>query len=155
MYGFNGYQYPMGMPQMDNRFNQLQQFQWSLQNMQQPQAQPQVQVQNQPISKIVDNIDMVKIADIPMDGNVYYFPKADGAEIYGKRWLPIGQTQTLVYKLFNQSEELIEKDNKVATIEYNELVDTFNKRFDELTAKIEQLSKPTTSKSKKEVADNE
>lgn len=150
MYGFNGYQYPMGMPQMDNRFNQLQQFQWSLQNMQQPQTQPQ---NNQLIGKIVDNIEMVKIADIPMDGNVYYFPKADGSEIYGKRWLPSGQTQTVTYKLFAPSEELANNDEKVPTIEADGLLELFNSRFDELADKIEKLSKTTTPKAKKEAND--
>lgn len=150
MYGFNGYQYPMGMPQMDNRFNQLQQFQWQLQNMQQPQTQPQ---NNQLIGKIVDNIEMVKIADIPMDGNVYYFPKADGSEIYGKRWLPSGQTQTVTYKLFAPSEELTNNEEKVPTIEADGLLELFNSRFDELADKIEKLSKTTTPKAKKEAVD--
>lgn len=150
MYGFNGYQYPMGMPQMDNRFNQLQQFQWQLQNLQQPQTQPQ---NNQLIGKIVDNIEMVKIADIPMDGNVYYFPKADGSEIYGKRWLPSGQTQTVTYKLFAPSEELVNNEEKVPTIETDGLLELFNSRFDELADKIEKLSKTTTPKAKKEASD--
>jgi hypothetical protein len=64
----------------------LQQFQQTL--------QPQIPV----ISKMVDSIDMVKSADIPMDGNMYYFPKADGTEVYGKSWLPNGQTRILTFK---------------------------------------------------------
>ena len=69
---------------------------------QQPQIQPQMQQpvvqqstvqQQQNVSlpgKVVESIDMMKTMDIPMDGNMYYFPKADGTEIYTKRWLQNG-----------------------------------------------------------------
>lgn len=29
------------------------------------------------IGKIVDSVEIVRSMDIPMDGNLYYFPKAD------------------------------------------------------------------------------
>ena len=56
-----------------------------------PQMQQQIQQQmpmqnNLSTGKIVDSIETVKVTDIPMDGNAYYFPKADGAEVYAKRW---------------------------------------------------------------------
>ena len=68
------------------RLENLQQFQQTL--------QPQIPA----IGKIVESIDIVKSTDIPMDGNMYYFPKADGTEVYGKSWLPNGQTRILTFK---------------------------------------------------------
>lgn len=53
-----------------------------------PQANQQMNV----IGKIVDSVEMVKSMDIPMDGSLYYFSKADGTEIFGKQWFPNGQT---------------------------------------------------------------
>lgn len=50
------------------------------------------------IGKIVESIDIVKATDIPMDGNMYYFPKADGSEVYGKAWMQNGQTRILTFK---------------------------------------------------------
>ena len=84
------------LPQQQNpylqRMENLQQFQQAL--------QPQTPVQSQfpALGKMVDSIDAVKATDIPMDGNMYYFPKADGTEIYGKQWLSNGQTQILAFK---------------------------------------------------------
>ena len=47
--------------------------------------QPQIPVANQfaPLGKMVDSVEVVKATDIPMDGNMYYFPKADGTIIFG------------------------------------------------------------------------
>lgn len=62
--------------------------------MQQVMPQP---VQNVLQGKVIDTIDTVKVTDIPMDGNAHYFPKADGSEIYVKKWLPNGSTEVLTY----------------------------------------------------------
>lgn len=74
---------------------------------QMPQQIPQMQQmqQNIPNVKIVDSIEMVKFTDIPMDGNSYYFPKADGTEIYSKRWLSNGSTEINVYKRVVESDK--------------------------------------------------
>ena len=74
------------------RMEDLQQFQQALQ---QP---PTFQNNFSVISKVVENIDMVKVADIPMDGNMYYFPKADGTEIYTKQFGMDGRTRILTFK---------------------------------------------------------
>lgn len=62
----------MSNPYMD-RYNQLQQFQQNLQGGNQ---------NLQMLGKIVESEDIVKATDIPMDGNMYYFPKADGSMIF-------------------------------------------------------------------------
>lgn len=62
-----------------------------------PAMQSQMAIQQNPNGKIVDSVEMVKFTDIPMDGNSYYFPKADGTEVYSKRWLPNGSTEINTY----------------------------------------------------------
>lgn len=93
---FNQYQ-QMPNPYMD-RMAQLQQYQ---QNLQQPMSPMQMSGTSQQmniIGKIVDSVDVVKATDVPMDGNMYYFPKADGTEIFCKQWLSNGQTCILTFK---------------------------------------------------------
>lgn len=88
--------YPSYNPQPVGYYNPSQQIQM-----------PQFSQMQQNISnvKIVDSIEMVKFTDIPMDGNSYYFPKADGTEIYSKRWLSNGSTEISVYKKFIPDSE--------------------------------------------------
>ena len=89
---------PQTNPYMQ-RMENLQQFQQALQ------PQPTVQVtQYQPMGKVVDSVDVVKATDIPMDGNAYYFPKADGTEVYMKRWLANGTTEITAYKPISDKE---------------------------------------------------
>lgn len=84
-------------PYMD-RMAQLQQYQQNLQQPMQQQAMSGPGQQMNVIGKIVDSIDVVKATYVPMDGNMYYFPKADGTEIFGKQWLSNGQTRILTFK---------------------------------------------------------
>ena len=117
-----------------------------------------IQPQNQfsTLGKMVESIEMVKATDIPMDGNMYYFPKADGTELYSKQWLANGQTRILTFKPVlddepNNSATEYEKSNldaldglKTALYEQMELV---NERLDKIEKNIR------VSKGKKEVAD--
>lgn len=64
----------------------------------QPMVQQYVQPMNGLLGKVVDSLEVVKATDVPMDGNCYYFPKADGTEIYAKRWLSNGTTEVVTYK---------------------------------------------------------
>ena len=129
------------------RMENLQQFQ---QTLQPAQAQPFT-----PLGKIVESVDMVKATDIPMDGNMYYFPTADGNMIFGKQWMPNGQTRILTFK------PLLDAEPNNSSIEEEKLkFDTF-KSFLEgiqediklLNDKVDKISKPT--KAKKESTDGE
>ena len=147
------YQQPMmnmSNPYMD-RMNQLQQFQQSLQGGNQ---------NLQMLGKIVEIEDIVKATDIPMDGNMYYFPKADGTEIYAKRWLPNGQTQILAFKPILDSKANISPsgDTEIdlrALDEFKtvflEQIESVNERLDRIESNIRQGS---TNKAKKGGADN-
>lgn len=60
--------------------------------------------------RMVENIDVLRSIEIPLDGNKYYFPKADGSEIYVKRWLENGSTETVRY-VQKTDEEKNQEDN--------------------------------------------
>ena len=141
----NNYQTPTQNPYMD-RMTQLQQYQQSLQ---QPLVPTQMSGANQmsALGKMVDSIDVVKATDIPMDGNTYYFPKADGTEVYCKQWLQNGTTRILTFKpVFEDNTNNVYTDTEKLKISLSEeATDVFMKRFDELEKRFDDLMpKPTT-----------
>ena len=144
-YGYN----PYNMQRLDH----LQQFQQNLQQQQMP-------VQSQtlaPLGKIVESLDIVKATDIPMDGKLYYFPKADGSEIYAKQWLANGTTQILAFKpVFDAGQGNIQDANKIVSMPIpDDLIDVLMKRFDDLSERFDKLEKSIkpTARNKREVAD--
>ena len=141
---FNQYN-QMQNPYMD-RMAQLQQYQ---QNLQQPIVPTQTPVSNQmsALGKMVDSIDVVKATDVPMDGSMYYFPKADGTEIFGKQWMQNGQTRILTFKpVFEDNPDNVSSDTEKLKISLSdEFTEAFMKRFDELEKRFDDLiPKPTT-----------
>ena len=142
---------PMQNPYME-RMAQLQQYQ---QGLQQPIVPTQTPVSNQmsALGKMVDSIDVVKATDIPMDGNSYYFPKADGTEVYCKQWLQNGTTRILTFKpVFEDNPNNLSPDTEKLKISISDDVTAaFMKRFDELEKRIDDLMpKKTTTRAKKE-----
>ena len=132
--------------------NYLQQHQQSLQ---QPVVPTQMSGANQmsALGKIVDSIDVVRATDIPMDGNTYYFPKADGTEVYCKQWLQNGTTRILTFKpVFENNPNNLSPDTEKLKISLSdEATEVFMKRFDELEKRIDDLiPKKTVSRAKKE-----
>lgn len=110
----------------------------------------QIQPQSQPIlnGKIVENIDNVKLTDVPMDGNSYYFPKADGTEIYSKRWLANGSTEVAVFKRVTEEQEELSKSQFNFNEMENNIMEKLNS-IDERFAKLEKgLTKATAVKAK-------
>lgn len=107
-------------------------------------------------NKVVDSRDVVKIADIPLDGNMYYFPKADGTMVYGKRWLPNGQTQIIEYKA-----DLSDVDNSIPSTENsilganNDFVEAFEKRMNGIEQKLDALLSTKTTRKKVSADDSE
>ena len=120
--------------------------------------QPQIPVANQftPLGKMVDSVEVVKATDIPMDGNVYYFPKADGSVVYGKQWLPNGTTKILSFKAVSEEDVESPASNleSLKTAITNELTDIFMDKFDDITNSLKRLERsirPVQVKPKKEV----
>lgn len=133
-------------------FDRLQQFQQMNNNMNVNNQQAQQSMN--PIVKIVDSIDAVRASDVPMDGNMYYFPKADGTEIYAKRWMPNGTTQILSFKpaYDNEIENVSSKEEKSKFDLSEESKDAFMKRFDDIEMKIMEFDE-TLSKSLSKLSD--
>lgn len=152
----NNYQMPMQNPYMD-RMAQLQQYQQSLQQPLPQTSMPGANQQMNVIGKIVDSIDVVKATDVPMDGNMYYFPKADGTEIFGKQWLSNGQTRILTFKpvLDAEANNVSNAEEKLNIRLSDESTEVFMKRFDDIEKRLDEfINKNTTktsTKSKKEV----
>ena len=147
------YYQPQYNPYMQ-RMENLQQFQ---QAIQQPMVPTQMSGANQisPFIKIVESIDMVKATDIPMDGNMYYFPKADSSEIYGKAWTSNGQTRILTFKpQFDDGTNISSNDEEkliLGTLE--QFLEGIQNDIKVLNEKIDKISKPT--RQRKEVSEDE
>ena len=120
--------YPYNQMQLD-RMAQLQHFQQSLQP---------APMQMMTLGKIVDSIDIVKATDIPMDGNMYYFPKADGTEIYAKQWMSNGQTRILAFKQVESDSQgnLALEQEKINTGAIKEFTEVLESKLDEFYKKI-------------------
>ena len=94
------------------------------------QAMQQMPMQNVLSGKVIDSIDTVRVTDIPMDGIPHYFPKADGSEIYVKKWLPNGSTEVATYA------RVVD-----APVDQAEEPFDFNMLSDKLDAVLERLNK--------------
>ena len=115
-----------------------------------------------PLGKMVESVDIVKVTDIPMDGNMYYFPKADGTEIYTKQFGTDGKTRILTFKpvLDDEPNNLPLEGKNVQISLSDEATAVFMKQFEELKERLDgidqsmnkTMAKPRT---KKEVAEDE
>lgn len=124
------------------RMENLQQFQ---QAIQQPMVPTLMSGANQlsPFGKVVESVDIVKVTDIPMDGNVYYFPKADGTEIYSKQFMVNGQTRILTFKpvLDDDPNTLSNEDEKLKISALENVTALFQEKFDTINDKIDKIEK--------------
>ena len=148
-------QYFQPQPQTNPYMQRMEQLQQYQQSLQQPLPPTQMSGANQmsTLGKMVDSIDVVKATDIPMDGNMYYFPKADGTEIFSKQWLANGQTRILTFKpVFDAGDNNVSNtEEKLKFGLSEETTEVFMKRFEELEKRINNLMpKKTTARAKKE-----
>ena len=140
---------PMQNPYMD-RMNFLQNYQQSLQQpaMLTPNSGISMTNQMSTIGKVVDSIDIVKATDIPMDGNSYYFPKADGTEVYCKQWLQNGTTRILTFKPIENTDinNLSQTEEKLKFDLSDEATEGIMKRFDSIEKRLDDFFGKQTSK---------
>lgn len=143
-YAWSQQYFPQQNPYLQ-RIENLQQFQQTL--------QPQTQVPA--IGKIVESVDIVKVTDIPMDGNMYYFPKADGTEIYAKQFMSNGQTRILTFKpvLEDNPNNTPSDGEKIEISAFGDVLDGIQREIKTLSDKIDKFNK--TSKAKKEAVEDE
>lgn len=57
------------------------------------------------LGKSVDNIDVVKATDIPLDGSISYFPLTDGSAIVSKQLQMDGTSKIVVYKPIQEDKK--------------------------------------------------
>lgn len=111
-----------------------------------PQMQQQIQQQipmqnNLSTGKIVDSVEAVKVTDIPMDGNAYYFPKADGTEVYAKRWLANGKTEIIRFV------KAIETDQEeVKPFDFESMQNDIVEKLNVIDERMEKLEKGLISR---------
>ena len=125
--------------------------------MQQPNVTPQYQPQStdymsqmqnayqKPLAlqgKTVDNIEVVKATDIPLDGSISYFPLVDGSSIVTKQLMQDGTSRMIVYKPVETTPNANTTESKeiyVTEKQLDEKLKTFNN--EELKQEIEKLKK--------------
>lgn len=114
------------------------------------QPQQYYQQQMQPVlqGKVVENQEMVRIAEIPF--NSYgVFPKADLGEIYIKTWNNNGTTKIVTYKPIEMNEE-----NKVDTTALLlEKITSIENKIDSFSDKT-KIPSPSVDSKKKEAIIN-
>lgn len=130
-YGVNSY-----LPYMQQqRFQQPEPVQ-PVQQMQMPQQQ--ARGLNGMVVQAVENVT----ADcVPMDGSAAFFPKQDLSEIYVKSWCADGTIRTLTYKPVqpNSPKEVQAGADKMASGIAQNVTEVFERRFNELSEKIDRL----------------
>lgn len=82
-------------------------------NVQQPQTMPNMKFNNLQ-GKSIDNLEVVKAMDIPLDGSVSYFPLVDGSAIVTKQLQQDGTSKITIFKPIEAEEA---NPVKYATIE--------------------------------------
>lgn len=78
--------------------------------------------------KVIDNIDAVRVADIPLDGSISYYPLADGTAIVSKQLQQDGTSKIIVYKPMNTQETRYVTENELKDI--REEIDSLKKQLE-------------------------
>lgn len=115
MYGNNYYPQQRFQPQNMNNMQQPMMAQYV---PPMPQTMP---IQSGLLGKIVDNIDVVRAMDIPLDGSTSYFPLSDQSAIVTKQLQSDGTSKLVVYKPTNN-----EKENVVQFATLEDIQDAIN-----------------------------
>ena len=119
----------------------------NIQRFQQPQQFEQMQ--QGIFGKVVQSQDSIVANDVPMNGSVAFFPKSDLSEIYAKQWSADGTISTMVFKPVQSDNHnnLSQDTEKLKIWLSDEATEIFNKHFDTLFSKIEELEKKIDEKS--------
>lgn len=140
-YGYQMYQQPVTQSQAQQQVPQ--------------QVSQQMQSFRQPMGlqgKIVDSLEAVKAADIPLDGSVTYFALANGEAIATKQLMQDGTSKTIVYKPIDDKESvkeipkyITEKDfeekiKKISNNDMKEDLKTIKKQIKDIQRDIDYLN---------------
>ena len=108
--------------------------------------------QNGLLGKSVDNIEVVKAIDIPLDGSISYFPIADGSAIVTKQLQQDGTSRIIVYKPMQNKDTpkyvtIEDLEKKLENLDFEEVEDlkteleNIKKEIKELKAKFKLKGK--------------
>lgn len=99
--------------------------------------------------RVVQSADMITANDVPMDGSVAFFPTQDLSEIYAKSWDANGKIVTRLFKPVSDSypSNPSQETEKLKIGLSDEATEIFNKNFDTLFSKMEELEKKIDEKS--------
>ena len=91
--------------------------------------------------KTVDNIEVVKATDIPLDGSVSYFPLVDGSSIITKQLQADGTSRMIVYKPVEtqQPKQVEVQETYITEKELDEKLSKLDNK--ELKEEIEKMKK--------------
>ena len=141
---------PYQISQTNSYVPQYQSYQQAYNTMQNIQRfqQPE-QMQQGIFGKVVQSQDSIVANDVPMNGSVAFFPKSDLSEIYAKQWSTDGTISTMVFKpIKNDNPNKLSQDTEKLKIWLSdEATEAFEKHFDTLFSKIEELEKKIDEKS--------
>ena len=84
---------------------------------QQPQTTMPTMKFNSLQGKSIDNLEVVKAMDIPLDGSISYFPLVDGSAIVTKQLQQDGTSKITIYKPIEADEAAIVKYATIEDIE--------------------------------------
>ena len=112
----------------------------------------QLNRQNGLLGKSVDNIEVVKAIDIPLDGSISYFPIADGSAIVTKQLQQDGTSRIIVYKPMQNKDTpkyvtIEDLEKKLENLDFEEVEDlkteleNIKKEMKELKAKFKLKGK--------------
>ena len=130
-----------------------------MQPQQQFYSQPALQQYQQPSymqqaaqrinGRVVQSADMITANDVPMDGSVAFFPTQDLSEIYAKSWDANGKIVTRLFKPVSadNTNKLSSETEKLKFDLSENVTEVFEKHFDTLFSKIEELEKKIDEKS--------
>ena len=144
---FNPYMPQFGgyVPQFNNRMQQPeQQYPQYTQPTQptypqNPQTYPQASLGLQ--GKLIDNAEVVKVTEIPMDGSISYFPLADGSAILTKQLQVDGTSKVVIYKPSVESEKTVETPQYVTEDKVLELIKKEPENVKELKEEMKNLKR--------------
>ena len=119
----------------------------NIQRFQQPQQFEQMQ--QGIFGKVVQSQDSIVANDVPMNGSVAFFPTQDLSEIYATSWDANGTIVTRLFKpiLADNTNKLSSETEKLKFDLSENVTEVFEKHFDTLFSKIEELEKKIDEKS--------
>lgn len=144
---FNPYMPQFGgyVPQFNNRIQQPEQNYQQFSQPAQPSYPQNPQIYPQPTiglqGKLIDNPEVVKVTEIPMDGSVSYFPLADGSAIVTKQLQADGTSKVMIYKPSVESEKPLETPQYITEDKVIELIKKEPESTKELKEEIKNLKR--------------